>query len=354
MLKTLFHSEEPSELEGAARPLLRLAQHLTGMESTFVTSINWESLDQTVLHSLNVGEMQVPEGMTVDWHDSMCRSLFLSGVAQSCDVGTEIPATGGAIALGMQTFVAVPIVLNQSAIGTICGASKRKIVLDDDQLKSLGLIGEALQQLVELERRRSSAQDRAAVAEEEAMDARLVAERHADEVLRLEHLANTDALTGLPNRRAFMARWEDELARSGRRHYPIGLMLIDADHFKAVNDSGGHALGDSVLRAIGTTLMSVAQSPDVVARLGGDEFALVATHTDPDHLATLATRIRQLFAVAAKELGVSTTLSIGMVSSLDCPRDKMLADADAALYRSKNSGGDAAQMYSCHPDAMAS
>ena len=331
-------ADPTSVLEQVSRPLLRLVQHITGMETSFITAIDWDTQKQTVLFSLNSGQMQVPELSRVDWHQSMCRSMFLSGHSHSSAIGIEVPATIGAIALEMKSFFAVPILVGDSPIGTVCGASRRPIVLADAQVEAMQFIAEALQLLVQTDLAKAQAEARARYAEQAALDARFDADRHEGDSHRMEHLAHTDVLTGLPNRRWFTARWEDELTRSGRRDYPIGLMLIDADRFKTVNDTMGHLMGDAVLRAIGATLLVVAHSPDVVARLGGDEFALSITHTDGLGLLAVAENILQLFAVAAAELGVGTTLSIGVVSSNDCPRHRMFADADQALYRAKAKG----------------
>jgi diguanylate cyclase len=340
-------AHKSSALEHVARPLLRLVQHISGMETSFVTSIDWDSQTQDVLYSLNTGEMQVPEGSRIDWCDSMCRSMFLAGCSHTSAVGVEVPSTAGAIALKMTSFFHLPIMVGDTPIGTVCGASRRPIALSDAQIEGMQLIADALQQLVASNRAKIRANARAERAERQARDSRKDSDRHATESQQMEHLANTDILTSLPNRRAFTARWEDELARSGRRGYPIGLMLIDADHFKTVNDTMGHLMGDSVLRAIGGTLLAVAKTPDVVARLGGDEFALVITHTDARHLLVVAENIRQIFAAAAVELGVNTTLSIGTVSSEVCPRHELIAYADQALYRSKAAGGDRAELFTC-------
>ncbi len=336
-----------SPLEHAARPLLLLARNISGVETTFVTSIDWNALSQTVLFSKNGGKVEAEEGVTLDWHDSMCRSLLLSGVEQSCSVGLEVTATPWAVANQVQTFFAVPILVGDITIGTVCGASQKKIVLEEAQLEGIHLIAEALRHLLVVERETAAALARAEAAELEAIEARNATKRQAIHSQQMERLANTDALTGLANRRAFIARWEEELIRSKRRNYPIGLMLLDADRFKKVNDTAGHAMGDAVLQAIGATLMTVARSPDVVARLGGDEFALIITHADSAHLENLAEKIGDQFQVVAAELGVDTTLSIGMVSSEHCPRESMLSDADQALYRSKDAGGNAARMFHC-------
>jgi diguanylate cyclase len=340
-------------LEEAARPLLHLAHLITGLETTFVTSIDWSTQSQEVLYVLNTGDMHLAEGSVVDWHDSMCRSLFLAGKSHSAAVGRDVPDTGGARSLGFRSFCAVPILHGEVAIGTVCGASRDEVLLDATQLQGMRLIASALQQLLETQRLAGLAKARAERAERATAEARLEAQRHAEQSLQMEQLANTDVLTGLPNRRAFMARWEDELARSGRRNYAIGLVLIDADRFKAVNDGSGHALGDAVLRALGATLLVVATTPDLVARLGGDEFAMVTTHADRPRLLALAQAIRELFATMAAELGVDTTLSIGVVSSDDCLRERMLSDADRALYRAKAAGGNTVRLFDCRDGSPA-
>lgn len=340
----IIPSAHLTELEQAARPLLRLVQHISGMETSFITAIDWENQQQDVLVSLNTGAMQLPEGGRVDWADSMCRSMFLSGHAQSSAVGVTVPATPGAIALGMKSFFALPLLVDDRPIGTVCGASGRAVVLNDDQLASIQMIADALQVLVHSEISRRRALARAELAERDALEARGQTERHALEARHMQLLANTDMLTGLPNRRAFTAGWEDALARSGRRHHPIGVLLIDVDRFKAVNDTKGHAKGDAVLAALGASLRSVAHSADLAARLGGDEFALVVTHTDSDGLLALAESIRGSFAMATIGLGVDANLSIGIASSDTCSRHQLLAKADEALYESKNAGGDCARL----------
>lgn len=335
----------PSPLEQVARPLLLLAQDISGVESTFVTSIHWDVLRQSILVASNQSALEVEEGVALDWQDSMCRSLRSFGVVQSCSVGVDVAATPWAVANGIQTFFAMPIVVDEITIGTVCGASQKKIVLADAQLDSIRLIAEAMQGLLAAERDTASVYARAEAAELAAAEALVVAKRQAIHAQEMERLAYTDALTGLPNRRAFMARWERELARSACRDYRIGLILLDADRFKAVNDSEGHAMGDAVLRAISATLMVVARPPDVVARLGGDEFAVFSTHADGAHLEQLAEKIATQFQVFATELKVDTTLSIGMASSEHCSRDRMLVGADEALYRSKAAGGNTARMH---------
>ena len=327
------------------RPLLRLIQHLTGMETSFVTTIDWHVQRQEVLFSLNSGELQVPEGGQVDWSESMCRSMFLSGRAHSRAVGVEVPATPDAQAQGIRAFVVVPVLVGDRPIGTVCAASKRDVAIDESRVASLQLIAEAMQQLLQIDQARHEAETRARQAGAAARQAQAECQQHASDAENMRLLAHSDALTGLPNRRAFTARWEEDLARSGRRNYPIALLLIDADRFKSINDALGHLVGDLVLQAIGEAVRAVMTSASLAARLGGDEFAFSVSHaTDLDLFATAA-EIRRVFALATARLGVEATLSIGIASSEHCPRHQLFARADSALYRSKAGGGDRAELF---------
>ena len=164
-------------------------------------------------------------------------------------------------------------------------------------------------------------------------------------VERIAELATTDGLTGCVVRRVFYERLGEEIARSLRHDDPLSLMLIDMDSFKAVNDTYGHVVGDHVLAAIGTTLRAQARAFDVIGRLGGDEFAVLMPETKATAMA-LAERIREAFLGAAE---VPVTLSIG-VSGLDplAPTaERMIDDADFALYQVKRAGRDAIAIH--HP-----
>lgn len=334
-----------SPLESVTRPLLRLVQHITGMETSFVTRIDWEAQRQDVLFSLNTGALQISEEITTDWNDSMCRSMFLAGHAASPDVGGEGLATRNAVAAGMKSFVAVPILAGDTAIGTVCGASRERIQLRDDQVDALQCIADALQHLLQVERDKTLAQARAVRAEHEVRLARDAACQQAIDYQQMQRLAHTDELTRLPNRRAFVARWEDALARSGRRHHGIGVLIIDVDRFKAINDGAGHLVGDEVLGAVGAALRQTMQTQDMVARLGGDEFVMAVAHATRDDLVTAAQAIRERFAAAILPIGVPATLSIGIAHSDDTSRHRLLADADRALYRSKGVGGNCATTF---------
>jgi diguanylate cyclase (GGDEF)-like protein/PAS domain S-box-containing protein len=159
----------------------------------------------------------------------------------------------------------------------------------------------------------------------------------------LQHIAYHDSLTGLPNRHSFQHLLTDTLERSRAGGRPFGLMFLDFDRFKLINDSLGHAVGDEFLVAVAKRIQHQLRGADVVARLGGDEFAILAVDLDCERYATvLAERLlealRQPFHVGGTEL--TTSVSIGITFSgtgYTTPSD-MLRDADTAMYKAKASG----------------
>ncbi|MGD2112870.1 MAG: GGDEF domain-containing protein, partial [Gammaproteobacteria bacterium] len=114
-----------------------------------------------------------------------------------------------------------------------------------------------------------------------------------DELTRVRLLSLTDELTGLPNRRAFMRRLEDEVARVQRYGFPLSFVLIDLDHFKSVNDEHGHAAGDEVLRVYSRNILSIFRHHDMVARYGGEEFAVLLPNTDSDGTIRALNKVRR-------------------------------------------------------------
>lgn len=150
----------------------------------------------------------------------------------------------------------------------------------------------------------------------------------------VETLARHDALTGLFNRREFETRMQEEQSRAQRLGSQCGLLLLDVDHFKAVNDTYGHKAGDELLQTVGVLLRSTLRAHDIVARFGGDEFAVLVTDTNAEQVLAIALRI----GVQALEQGIS--LSIGGTL---WPRDNLdmsvlFAEADAQLYEAKHGG----------------
>ena len=161
-----------------------------------------------------------------------------------------------------------------------------------------------------------------------------------------EYIANHDHLTGAWSRKAFVELAERELARSRRNGQPLALMLIDLDHFKAINDSGGHEAGDVVLQLVAERARASLRAPDCLARLGGDEFAVLLPETTLAQACTvgekLQAELRQLAATLQRHAGQSPlTLSIGVTTTqADELFKATLARADAALYAAKSAGRD--------------
>jgi diguanylate cyclase len=153
---------------------------------------------------------------------------------------------------------------------------------------------------------------------------------------RVAELAVTDALTGLPNRRVLDGRLEllSAEARRGRR---FSLAIVDIDHFKRVNDTHGHAIGDRVLVGVAHALRDAVRRSDLVARLGGEEFCVVQTDVDPDLMAMLTERLRVTVETSIQPIGV--TASFGVChSSVSMVPSEMLVKADGALYMAKRAG----------------
>lgn len=160
------------------------------------------------------------------------------------------------------------------------------------------------------------------------------------EALRRE--ASRDGLTSLWNRKAILAILERDLLRAERDQQPVGLIMIDVDHFKSINDSRGHAAGDTVLRIIASSIAAVVRPYDSVGRIGGEEFLIVAPNCDPAETWELAERVRGHVAgcsIMAAGSSVQVSLSLGVATGQTAAEiEKLLRAADVAMYQAKNAG----------------
>ena len=167
---------------------------------------------------------------------------------------------------------------------------------------------------------------------------------------QLAAAARTDPKTGLLNATAFQREADAEVARAQRTNSPLALLLVDVDHFKRVNDSHGHLIGDEVLRALAAELRQQVRESDVVGRFGGEEFTVLLPGTDDAGGYGIAERLRASAAnlsVAAADARIRVTVSIGIAVLGQHGSDlfELLAAADAALYRAKDAGRDQVRVY---------
>ncbi|MDA0170391.1 diguanylate cyclase [Solirubrobacter taibaiensis] len=154
---------------------------------------------------------------------------------------------------------------------------------------------------------------------------------------RTRHEADTDALTGLANRRALERMLEAALARAGTRSRSVGVVMLDLDGFKAINDSRGHAAGDAALREVAARLRRCVRERDLVARLGGDEFVLVLTDLEDATrpVADLVDRVREGLAAPFDEQELRAAIGVAMFPSEGATAADLLAHADRAMYVDK-------------------
>jgi len=160
---------------------------------------------------------------------------------------------------------------------------------------------------------------------------------------QLTHLSQTDGLTGLLNR----ATWESFLQIEFHRHHRYGsnaaLVMLDIDHFKPINDTYGHPVGDEVIRQISSLIKFNLRTPDLAGRYGGEEFAVILPETDREGAECFAERIRsvveqQTVVSGAVEIQVTLSLGVALVSADQHSADDWLVSADKALYKAKEGG----------------
>ena len=175
---------------------------------------------------------------------------------------------------------------------------------------------------------------------------------------RIHHIAHHDALTDLPNRIQFREKLSDALLRADRSGRPVAVLCLDLDHFKYVNDTLGHPMGDALLKIVGQRLTACLRGMDTAARLGGDEFAVIVPELPSPEFATqLAWRILEAIAQPVDIDGqqVLTAASVGIVISGSSERDSdtLIKNADLALYRAKADGRNTFRYFEPEMDAKA-
>jgi diguanylate cyclase (GGDEF)-like protein/PAS domain S-box-containing protein len=171
-----------------------------------------------------------------------------------------------------------------------------------------------------------------------------IAIRNAHQFAEMQHLATTDSLTGLNNRRSFGNLAQRAYEQAVRYNHPLAVLMLDIDHFKRVNDQFGHGAGDHVLRSVAYYCLTSLRAVDVVGRYGGEEIAMILPETDSGQAHRVAERLRQTLAQASIETeygSLQITVSLGIATATpqdSLPLETLINRADQALYQAKRAG----------------
>lgn len=243
-------------LEELTRPLLALLGQVTGMESTYLTTINTDEGIQRVEFARNVGSMVIPEGLVVPWADTLCKRALEEKRLYSDNVAECWGDSEAAAALGIKTYLSAPICSHDGLVlGTVCAASSAQVARSADVEPLLMLMSGLLSYSLERE---------------------LLVERLQAANAELAKLAMTDSLTGLSNRRAILSEFNRLFAQAQREQKYVLVAVIDLDGFKGINDTYGHQAGDQLLRGVAAQLQACLRASDILGRTGGDEFVVIA------------------------------------------------------------------------------
>lgn len=175
---------------------------------------------------------------------------------------------------------------------------------------------------------------------------------------KIEHMAQHDTLTGLPNRTLLVDRLEQALERAGRHHQMVGVLLIDLDRFKTINDTLGHDVGDELLRAVSDRIARCLRGSDYVGRLGGDEFMIILSDLAgaQESISICEDILRELalpFSIRGHEMYVTCSIGVSIAPNDGDDEQTLIRNADAAMYRAKEQGRNAYQFYTPDMNARA-
>lgn len=324
-------------MSGASRSVRERAHGLTPHATVSATMARECSLPEATIlaidghHDAEPGETKLARAA---WLAERVASLFDSAlIAQEREVLVESAASVGITEEALDDVLArTPVEVQQTADGFQRQLPPQQTI---DELTA-----NAYQQLVELNREYETIvkELEQALAIKSQLEADL---RMANQ--RLEGLASTDELTGLPNRRALQESLDYQLTVTERTHRPLSLVMIDVDHFKSFNDTMGHAAGDAVLRMLGALLRDIVRGGDLPARYGGEEFTVMLPDTDRDGAVIAAERIRCRLEETRVTEDVprpcQVTASFGVATTHGGETaESLFRRSDQALYEAKRLG----------------
>ncbi|HEU0117891.1 MAG TPA: diguanylate cyclase, partial [Alphaproteobacteria bacterium] len=224
--------------------------------------------------------------------------------------------------VGANSMVVVPLMQHEGVVGVLKVVSSRTHAFDAEHIRTLqlmaGLLGATLGQQIEMDRRMK--------LEEE-----------------LRHMAQYDGLTGMPNRTLFRDRLTQALINNARSGKTLGVMFMDIDHFKTINDKYGHADGDELLKQFAARIASALRKGDTLARLGGDEFTVIAENlnnpADAEHVARkILDAMKAPFELPNVTLPIGVSIGVAVTDKKTVGFDYILGRADDALYEVKRAG----------------
>ena len=314
------------DLESLTRPLLEMLETVTGLESTYLTQIDLEQSAQHILYARNSAALQIPEGVSVDWSDTLCRRALDEGRLYAADVADRWGDSAAARAMGIRTYMSSPVRTSSGSLyGTLCGASAEHKPLVTGSEHLIAFFARLIAEHVEREQLLQQLQQ----ANNE-----------------LSRQALSDPLTGLPNRRALMLELHRLFSLLKRTGHPLLISFIDLDGFKAINDTHGHDAGDLLLQTMAQQLAGALRSGDLLARVGGDEFVAVGMGPlsgEETVEAAVHCFQRRLFAQSQVQLPLASQVldypgaSVGVVAvdPASISIDDALRQADACMYAVK-------------------
>jgi diguanylate cyclase (GGDEF)-like protein len=276
------------------------------------------------------GYSQPLSGSSLEWIVATRRPRLLNDLEEHLEQHPASDATRRIVAEGMRSSLTCPLIVEGRPVGFLFFSSVRPGTYDPSHADAFEEIAGQLSVVVEK-----------SLIYERLLDANRLLQRSQQE---LEYQAAHDGLTGLPNRTAILDALARTAAEAQRTGAPYGVLMIDVDHFKDINDRHGHQAGDAALRQIGASLASVLRAGEALGRCGGEEFLAVLHARDEKGLAAAGERLRVAVSaepMALQDTVLAVTVSIGGALARAGSAEtweELVASADAALYAAKAAG----------------